>query len=309
MDVVAGLTIVPMVLFLAVAFVRHPGPHLVKWVRTFFALCLLACGMAAILLPRIGRPVYLVYFAAGTNLGVETNDIFACVSVFVMIAIDARYLETARALPINHAETLLGLSFYFALATWSWVKHRGLHSLAGISTQTSLAIAFNALALVCVTAGDLVPVSSGVIRTGNNPAFLVAAFVLGRNADRHRGVFTALSAIFVLVAAVLTGMQNPLGLTFTLPLLVCTIAFFFAEHQILSAAQSVGVVAVLAWTAATSFVVFAIATRFALVPNNPTASLAIGITVLFLCGFIALAAILVLYADAHERENKRRVKS
>ncbi len=301
-DAIAGVTIVPLVAFLVLAFVRHPGPVLVAWVRTVYAVVVLAALDAAVLMPATGRPMYLGTFAAGLNFGVESNEIFTCFAVYLFTILDARFLEIAAARPANHALALVSAAFLFMLGTWTLVRHRG-DMIAAYAAPAAArewlrgpgfaGTVFNACVLVLLAAADLVPLDAPAPPAGTDPVMLVAAFVLGRNADAHRGVWTLASVLLLLAACVTIGIRAPLGLAPLLPLLVGSAAFGVWEHQSVTGEEVVVAVGAVLGAAVAAAVAYAAAAA----PSASVVAVSVAAALLYVA--VALATAFVLYERNH----------
>jgi hypothetical protein len=323
MNVAAGVTIVPLLLFLGVAFVWHPGRSLIRWTRLAYALCLLGAQAAAILLPLRGTSLCMAHFVAGANMAVEGNELFVCVATLVLLVLETGFLEIAATYPINNSISILSVAFFICLVVWTLVRHRrrlfgsdfleDTHPSSSLSPQTTktqkiASIVFNWVLLLNILVIDvLVPT---LTQTSNaDPILLVAVFVLGRNSDVHRPIFSPLALVLTVASAINVAFattSGPAGLACVVPLAFIVLVFTAWERPWVGGAgllhELVLVASSLAWAGLLSFAVFVVCTRPPS-PLSPTASLALAVVAIVLLVVIALVCVLVAYADEHARNS------
>jgi hypothetical protein len=323
MNVVAGVTIVPLLLFMGVAFVWHPGRVLIRWTRLGYALCLLAAQAAAILLPLRGTSLCVAHFVAGANMAVEGNELFVCAATLVLLVLETGFLEIAATYPINYSISLLSVAFFLCIVVWTLVRHRrrlfgsgfldDIHPSSSSSpqatkTQKIVSIVFNWVLLLNILVIDvLVPT---LTQTSNaDPILLVAVFVLGRNSDVHRPIFSPLALVLTVASAINVAFattSGPAGLACVVPLAFIVLVFTAWERPWVGGAgllhELVLVASSLAWAGLLSFAVFVVCTRPPS-PLSPTASLALAVVAIVLLVVIALVCVLVAYADEHARNS------
>jgi hypothetical protein len=153
---------------------------------------------------------------------------------------------------------------------------------------TTRGIAYNWFVLACVFAADLVPGVGSSEGDTPEPAMIVAAFVLGRNADAHRGIMTLVSTVLVLAAAVLMAVVDAFALVPLLPLVLGSAMFFLAEHETFGRVEFVVSAAALAWALVLSVVVFVLASS----PDGPVlAATLVALVVAVCCGLACLVLV------------------